>query len=143
MPRLNAMIASGTSALSIVCLSLAAVSLAAVTSPALAGETLVPEELIGTWDVALHFSPDAPPSATVMEITAVNEDGTMTGSFYQSAFETARYRVEDDMLIISVITSDSTGPYATSGRLYLDGYFAGQTLSTGRDFLMAWTAERQ
>lgn len=111
-------------------------------APAQAGESVLPEHLIGSWDVALYFSPGAPPSSTVMEITAVNEDGTITGSFYQSAFEIGRYRLDDDVVIISVITSDSSGTYATSGRLYADDYFAGQTLSTGRDFLMAWTATR-
>ncbi len=101
-----------------------------------------PDVLIGSWDVALYFSADAPPSATVMEITAVNADGTLEGSFYQSAFETGRFRRDGESWIISVITSDTSGIYATSGRLGPDGMIEGQTLSVGRGFLMAWTAER-
>ena len=126
---------------------LAAAALSAVTACASApGEMPVapsPSELVGTWDVALYFSADAPPSATVMEITEASEAGALTGSFYNSNFETGRYRSQGDEIIISVITSDGSGPYATSGRLTAPGFIEGQTLSTGRDFLMAWTAEKR
>jgi len=101
-----------------------------------------PHPLLGSWDVALYYDPEAPPSATVMEITAVEADGALSGTFYQSEFESGRYVVKDGVVIISVITSDGSGPYATSGRLYPDGRFEGQTLSTGRNFLMPGTASR-
>jgi len=104
---------------------------------------LTSSELIGTWDVSLYFSAEAPPSATVMEITDVGEDGALAGSFYQSAFESGRYTLSADTIIISVITSDGSGPYATSGRYTAEEGFKGQTLSTGRDFLMAWSAEKR
>lgn len=108
-----------------------------------AASTPDPQVLLGTWDVALYFSASAPPSATVMEISAVNEDGTLAGTFYQSEFEQGRYRLTSDSVVFTVITSDSTGPYATSGRVQADGRIEGQTLSTGRDFLMAWTAQKR
>ena len=101
------------------------------------------EDLLGTWDVALYFSAEAPPSGTVMEITAVNADGTLAGTFYQSAFESGRYTRRGEDWVISVLTADGSGPYATSGRLGPDGIIEGQTLSTGRDFLMAWTAQKR
>jgi len=103
---------------------------------------ITPDSLLGTWDVALLFDANAPPSSTVMEITSVNEDGTLAGSFYYSAFETARYRLMEDGIAITVITSDNSGPYMTSGRLNQSDPFEGQTLSTGRDFLMTWTAKK-
>lgn len=112
------------------------------TAPEAAPTAPVAEDLIGTWDVALYFSPDSPPSATVMEISAVNTNGTLTGTFYQSAFETGRYTTRDGEVIISVVTSDGSAPYATSGRLSTDGAIEGQTLSLGRDFLMAWSATK-
>lgn len=125
---------------------LAAAALTAISAcaaaPIDAPAPAAPGDLVGTWDVALFFSADAPPSSTVMEITEAG-DGALTGSFYQSAFEQARYRVQGDTIIISVITSDGSGPYATSGRLTGDGIMDGQTLSTGRDFLMAWRAEKR
>ena len=101
------------------------------------------DDLIGTWDVALYFSVDSPPSATVMEIGSAGADGTLTGSFYASAFEVGRYTVREGAVVISVITSDGSGPYATSGRLVAPGQVEGQTLSTGRGFLMAWTATKR
>jgi len=114
------------------------------TAPSVAlAEPEVSDRLMGTWDVALYFSPGSPPSATVMEITAVRSDGTLEGNFYQSAFELARYVVREDQLIISVVTSDGSGRYQTSGRLSPSGEFRGQTHSIGRDFLMPWTAERR
>jgi len=119
------------------------ITLLALATTLIAQPEPTAEDLLGAWDVALYFSPDAPPSATVMEITAVNADGTLAGTFYQSGFESGRYTRRGEDWVITVITSDNSGPYATSGRLGPDGVFEGQTLSTGRDFLMAWTAEKR
>lgn len=101
------------------------------------------QDLLGTWDVALYFSPDSPPSATVMEIEAVNPDGTLGGTFYSSAFELGRFTKRGEAIVISVITSDGSGPYATSGRLVAPNQIEGQTLSSGRDFLMTWSATKR
>ena len=101
------------------------------------------EDLVGTWRVALYFSPNDPPSETVMEITDVTEAGTLLGSFYQSAFESARATRRDGAIIIAATTSDGSGPYTTSGRLVAPDRIEGQTLSVGRDFLMAWTATKE
>ena len=98
-----------------------------------------PHPLIGTWDVALYFSEEAPPSATIMEIESVVE-GVPVGTFYGSAFEEARVITRDNMIIFTMTTSDNSGAYIHSGRL-IDGEMDGQTLSVGRDFLMPWTAE--
>ncbi|MEO1642770.1 MAG: hypothetical protein AAFR74_05490, partial [Pseudomonadota bacterium] len=99
-------------------------------------------QLEGTWNVALYFSETAPPSATVMEVTSVNDDGTFEGTFYNTPFEIARYTKRDGVMAFTIITRDGSGFYATSGRLDDNGIIDGQTLATGRDFIMMWSAER-
>lgn len=98
--------------------------------------------LVGVWDVALHFDPTQPPSATILEINAVDA-GVLTGSFYGTEFEVARAVNFEGEIRLSFITSDGSGPYASAGRLLPDGTLSGQTLSTGRGFLMAWTAKKR
>jgi len=113
-----------------------------ITDTTKSAENLTSESLVGTWDVALYFSPNDPPSSTVMEISGVQDNGVIEGSFYQSPFELGRFTQQGDELIISVITSDGSGKYFTSGRLSPSGAFIGQTHSEGRDFLMPWTAQK-
>lgn len=110
---------------------------APVTPPA----ALQPSDLNGTWDVSLLYSKTEPPSATVM-VLKVEEDGALTGSFYDSEFLEANYSVRGDVLAFGTVTTDGTAPYAHSGRL-VDGKIEGQTLSFGRDFLMIWVATRR
>lgn len=98
--------------------------------------------LVGVWDVALHFDPKQPPSATVLEISAV-EAGALKGSFYGTDFEVARTVSFQGEIRMSFMTSDGSGPYASAARLLPDGSLSGQTLSTGRSFLMAWTAKKR
>ncbi|MBE1299315.1 MAG: hypothetical protein GJ680_05340 [Alteromonadaceae bacterium] len=105
-------------------------------------QTKLKENLLGEWNVALYFSPSNPPLSTTMNISKINDDGTLEGTFYQTAFETARYTFIDDSLIFVIVTADNSGSYSTSGRLDLNGNIDGQTLSTGRNFLMAWKATK-
>ncbi|MEO0975134.1 MAG: hypothetical protein AAFX85_18755, partial [Pseudomonadota bacterium] len=49
--------------------------------------------------------------------------------------------VHPGTLLFTAVTADGTGPYLHSGRR-VGECLEGQTLSTGRDFLMAWTACR-
>lgn len=100
-------------------------------------------DLMGVWDVSLFFSPTAAPSATTMEVLSVNDDGTLTGTFYDTPFETARYTEREGQIAFSVITRDGSGIYATSGRLSQSGLIEGQTLATGREFIMMWAAKPQ
>lgn len=99
------------------------------------------QSLIGDWQVSLFFDPNGDPSPTTLKITSIDE-GVMSGSFYETPFEHANVTAFKNEVTFTVITSDGTGPYATSGRLLADGTLRGQTLSTGRDFLMPWTAEK-
>lgn len=103
-----------------------------------ASGALTADSLVGEWDVALYFDPNQPPSSTEMIIRAA-ADGQLIGSFYQSEFEESGYTVFEEEVLFTVQTSDNSGPYLTSGRLAGD-CIDGQTLSTGRDFLMAWKA---
>jgi hypothetical protein len=102
---------------------------------------LGPADLTGTWDVALYFSADAPPSGTVM-VLEPGEGGVLEGSFYGSPFTSARFAGRDGVIAFTAATEDGSGPYIHSGRLNEEGRIEGQTLSVGRDFLMLWTAER-
>ncbi|MEO0713659.1 MAG: hypothetical protein AAFY37_07070 [Pseudomonadota bacterium] len=125
--------------------SLAALILAgcAAAPPVAASPSPAESDLVGRWTVSLYFSPTAPPSSTTMEVTSVDETGTMTGTFYGTPFDSAKATLRGDVVIFALLTEDGTGPYATSGRLGAGDQIEGQTLSTGRDFIMAWTAERQ
>lgn len=99
-------------------------------------------ELEGIWDIALYFDTEQAPSSTAMEIK-LDDNGEVTGSFYGSDFSIAQARLHRGEIIFAGVTSDGTGPYAHSGRLDADGNFRGQTLSKGRDFVMAWEATRR
>ena len=109
-------------------------------SHSLAQEDISPsaEALIGRWDVDLYYSPSAPPSKTEMVITEA-KDGKLAGTFYQSSFLNSGYTMFEDAVLFTVSTADNSGPYFTSGRLEGE-CIEGQTLSTGREFLMAWKA---
>lgn len=101
-------------------------------------QAVTPADLVGTWDVSLFYSPDAPPSKTEMVIVRA-DDGTLDGTFYQSPFSESGYTVFEDDVLFTVATSDNSGPYYTSGRLSGE-CIDGQTLAVGRQFLMAWRA---
>lgn len=104
-----------------------------------------PGKLVGLWEVTMYYSLTEPPSSTEMIITEA-ADGELTGSFYQSDFMAANYSVRNAILAFGAITTDGAAPYAHSGRLEdQDGedVIEGQTLSSGRNFLMIWTARRK
>ncbi|MEO0425539.1 MAG: hypothetical protein AAF184_24610, partial [Pseudomonadota bacterium] len=84
--------------------------------------------------------PDKPPSKTELVVTAM-VDGKLEGSFYGSPFSESGYTVHRGTLLFTAVTADGTGPYLHSAR-QVGGCLEGQTLSTGREFLMAWTACR-
>jgi len=102
-----------------------------------------PSTLIGTWDVSLYFSEDQPPSSTALVVES-GQDGVLEGSFYGSPFSDSGVTAFEGDILFTAVTADGTGPYLHSGRLSKGAdMIEGQTLSTGRDFLMAWTATRQ
>lgn len=109
-----------------------------LSGSAFAQETSPAAPLFGTWDVELHYSPDSPPSSTAMMISG-EEDGVLTGSFYGTPFETARFTDFEGELGFIALTSDSSGLYVHTGRIEGDE-IRGRTLARGRDFIMPWIA---
>ncbi len=112
------------------------------TATAKKADSLEIADLIGVWDVSLFFAPDAAPSSTVLEVTEV-DNGAVTGTFYGSPFVNARAVMHKGAVIFSAVTEDGTGPYAHGMRMHAPDFIYGQTLSTGRDFVMAWEATRR
>lgn len=100
------------------------------------------EDLIGEWDVALYFDPDEPPSQTLLQITGA-QDGTLSGSFYDTPFSSGEAAMHRGDVVASAMTSDDSGLYAHSMRMRTRDMIFGQTLSTGRGFVMAWEATRR
>lgn len=99
-------------------------------------------QMHGTWDVALLFDISKPPSSTKMIITGDGNDN-ISGSFYESPFESSEMTAISGFYIIASATSDGTGEYVHTARYScVDDNFEGQTWSRGRNFLMSWTAER-
>jgi len=113
----------------------------ASSSAQISAKPVTAEVLDGTWDVALYFSADSPPSATEMQFKTEGSK-IVSGSFYQSEFQKADLSIRNGVLAFAFVTTDGLAPYNTSGR-YIDGRIEGQTHSLGRDFLMIWTATRR
>ena len=107
-----------------------------------AAPALTLNDIVGAWDVELYFDPEQPPSTTTMIVTGI-EDGTVKGSFYGADFESAEAVVHDGYIVFSAITSDGTGPYAHGMRMHAPDHIYGQTLSTGRGFVMPWEAKKR
>lgn len=118
--------------------------LAISLTSARAGETeaLKADLLLGTWDVSLFYSAEAPPSSTVMVFSKITDEG-VTGSFYGTSFSTAQVTVRKGAVVFGAVTADGTGPYYHAGRLTEEGRIVGQTLSIGRNFVMAWEATKR
>lgn len=97
-------------------------------------------ELAGTYGVCLHYSPDQPPSSTVLVLHEPLTSGeTISGSFYGTVFKEARFSTNGGTPVFFAVTEDGSGEYFHTGR-WADGEFRGQTYSRGREFLMPWTA---
>jgi hypothetical protein len=98
-----------------------------------------PATLEGRWAVDLATDP-AKPYTQPMELTLA-ADGTVTGTFYQSAIQAGRWKTDRGRTCASFRTSDGAGPYHTS--VCLDGSRAvGQTWAEHRNFLFNWVADR-
>jgi len=102
----------------------------------------MPSALIGTWDVSLFSDPNAEPSKTEFVVTGVTA-GTFKGTFYGSEILNGRYTIKGNEIAFAGRTADLSGTYWPSGRMRANSVIQGQTLSDGRNFLMAWTARRK
>jgi hypothetical protein len=98
------------------------------------------KELSGDWTVDLRPTRDSPAYLKPMRIE-VASDNAVTGTFYESAIESGRADASKGRACFAFTTSDGSGPYQTSGCVVGDK-IEGQTWSSGRGFLLVWTASR-
>ena len=117
---------------------LAALLLAAPASAETVVERYAP--LAGSWKVDLRVSLNDAPYSQPMVLT-VAEDGSVTGSFYNSEILAGRVGRGQDRKCVAFRTTDGKGLYHNSACL-VDGKMIGQTWSEGRNFVLPWTAER-
>lgn len=100
-----------------------------------------PGELVGTWQVDLHPSPDAEPYLQEFVVRSVDGNG-FEGSFYGTQVTEGRLNVDWGAVRFAFVTADGSGPYNHSG-VFRGGRLEGTTHSLGRDFLAYWTAIRK
>ena len=104
-------------------------------TPALAAQPLG-----GTWTVDLTAKPTDKPYTKPMVLT-LNQDGTVTGSFYESKIEAGRWKSDRGRTCVSFRTSDGVGPYHT-GACLVGASVQGHTWAEQRNFLFNWNAVR-
>lgn len=95
----------------------------------------------GGWTVDLRVSLTDPAYNQPMEVT-VADDGTVTGSFYQSEILAGKAGRAQGRTCIAFRTTDGQGLYHTSACLD-NGRMIGQTWAEGRSFVLPWIAERR
>jgi len=89
--------------------------------------------------VDLSTEPGAP---YVQSMTlALDPDGAVSGSFYQSEIEAGRWKTDRGRACVSFWTSDAVGPYHTAACLVGDSVH-GQTWAEHGNFLLNWNATR-
>ena len=106
---------------------------------AAATPTLAASPLDGTWTVDLSVKADEP--YTKPMVLALNADGTVTGSFYESEILAGRWKTARGRTCTSFRTTDGRGPYHTAACLTGDTV-TGQTWAEQRNFLFNWNAVR-
>ena len=110
---------------------------------ALAAHTAIAAEpaatLDGQWTVDLSVDPAQP--YTKPMVLALQPDGTVKGSFYESEILSGRWKTDRGRTCASFRTTDGAGPYHTSACLVADRV-EGQTWAEHRNFLFNWNAAR-
>ena len=99
-----------------------------------------PQALVGTWNVDLRPTADAPAYVQPMVVTSV-DDGRVAGTFYGSPMVGGRVNTAWDGVYLAFSTSDGSAEYVTTARL-LDGVVTGVTYAPARDLLQPWRATR-
>ena len=97
--------------------------------------------LAGRWSVDLRPSLDAPAYDKPM-VLEIATDGSVRGSFYDSAIEAGRASASNGRTCFAFRTTDGVGPYQTSGCL-VGERIVGQTWAEHRRFMLNWTAVRE
>lgn len=99
-----------------------------------------PSAMDGQWIVDLSTDAGNPYRKTMKLILA--PDGSVTGSFYDSAIEAGRWKTSRGRTCVSFRTTDGKGPYHTAACLSGDT-MQGQTWAEHRRFLFNWNAVRE
>lgn len=116
-----------------------AVLLLALTASVAMAATPPAQPMDGQWTVDLSADPGQPYTKP-MELT-LKPDGTVTGSFYESAILAGRWKTDRGRTCVSFRTTDGAGPYHTAACLVGDD-IEGQTWAEHRNFLFNWNAKR-
>jgi hypothetical protein len=99
-----------------------------------------PPAIAGNWIVDLRLSDKDAPYSKPMMLTPA-PDGSLSGEFYESNIEAGRFNDRKGHQCVAFRTSDNSGPYQHSA--CLEGKIVkGISWSTGRNFLLQWTATR-
>jgi len=93
----------------------------------------------GTWTVDLSADPAQP--YTKPMVLALQADGTVKGSFYESEILVGRWKSDRGRTCVSFRTTDGAGPYHTAACRSGDR-IEGQTWAEHRNFLFNWNATR-
>jgi hypothetical protein len=120
-------------------LIVAALSLTLVACASVADAQQESPTLNGVWVVDLSTSPSEPYTRPMQ--LALAENGTVTGSFYESEIQAGRWRTDRGRTCVSFRTTDGAGPYHTAACLVGDRV-EGQTWAEHRNFLFNWNATR-
>lgn len=99
------------------------------------------QDLIGTWEIDLRPSPDAPAYIKEFVVTGLTAD-SLRGVFYGTRFANGRINANWDRLYFAFTTADGSGTYFSSGYLS-EGKLYGMTYSQGRGFIMPWFSVRK
>ncbi|MBQ0961957.1 hypothetical protein KAK06_23670 [Ideonella sp. 4Y11] len=97
-------------------------------------------ELVGTWQVDLRPTPDAPPYLQAFVVTGV-QGKRFSGSFYGTPISQSQINTDWGAVRIAFVTGDGSGEYHHSAVLS-GNRLEGLTHSVGRDFLAYWSATR-
>lgn len=97
-------------------------------------------QLLGSWQVDLRPTPDAPAYRQPMTITRL-EGRRIDGSFYGTPFTGGLVNTDWGVVHLAFTTRDGSGEYHHSATLR-EGRLEGLTHSTGRGFLAVWRADK-
>ena len=96
--------------------------------------------LEGNWTVQLRLE-DKDASYTKPMVIKIDNGNDVTGEFYEHAIEGGHFSKRGKRECVAFQTSDNSGPYQHSACLK-GKMVEGMSWSTGRKFLLLWTAEK-
>ena len=120
-------------------LMLAATTAAVPAQPVDGAKVAARAALAANWIVDLSTDPKTPYVRPMNLVLA--DDGTVSGSFYQSPIDVGRWKYDRNRICVSFRTHDERGPYHSAACLNGD-HVEGQTWAEARSFLFNWNASK-